>query len=95
MSDRPTAAPRTPSSRLRPFLPTALLAALGAGLAAAYAHFVGCRTGTCLITSNVWTAGAYGALVGGLVGWPGRRKDGGTARSPDEPDPDGAASSHL
>jgi hypothetical protein len=49
-------------------------AALGAILGAAYAHFIGCRTGTCPLTSNVWTAGLYGALVGGLAGWPGRNR---------------------
>ncbi len=52
----------------------ALLAALvGAGLGAAYAHFIGCRTGTCPLTSSVWTAGLYGAAVGALGGWPNRR----------------------
>ncbi len=48
----------------------ALVGALGAG---AYAHFVGCRTGTCPITSNVWIAALYGAGVGAAVGWPNRR----------------------
>lgn len=48
-------------------------AALGAALGAAYAHFIGCRTGTCPLTSSAWAAGLYGALVGGLAGWPGRR----------------------
>ncbi len=48
-------------------------AALGAALGAAYAHFIGCRTGTCPLTSSVWTAGLYGAVVGGIAGWPGRR----------------------
>jgi hypothetical protein len=46
----------------------------GAALMAAYAHFIGCRTGTCLLTSNVWIASIYGAVVGALVGWPGRRE---------------------
>jgi len=50
-----------------------LTAALGAAGGAAYAHFIGCRTGTCPLTSNVWVAGLYGALVGGIVGWPNRR----------------------
>ncbi|MBI5067275.1 MAG: hypothetical protein HZB56_03475 [Deltaproteobacteria bacterium] len=47
-------------------------AALGAAAGAAYAHFIGCRTGTCPLTSNVWTAGLYGAFVGGIAGWPSR-----------------------
>ncbi len=46
--------------------------ALGAAAGAAYAHFIGCRTGTCPITSNVWVSAVYGATVGGLVGWPAR-----------------------
>ncbi len=44
-------------------------AAAGAALGAAYAHFIGCRTGTCPITSSVWTASIYGAVVGALMGW--------------------------
>ncbi len=47
---------------------------LGAGAAAAYAHFVGCRTGTCPLTSNVWVATIYGGAVGALVGWPSRAR---------------------
>jgi hypothetical protein len=54
----------------------ALTALIGAAAGAAYAHFIGCRTGTCPITSNVWTAGLYGAVMGAFVGWPSR-----TARS--------------
>jgi TctA family transporter len=53
-------------------LRTLLAAVLGAVLAGAYAHFVGCRTATCLITSSVWTAALYGGSVGAIVGWPGR-----------------------
>jgi hypothetical protein len=48
-------------------------AALGAGLGAAYAHFIGCRTGTCLITSSVWVAALYGGGVGLVAGWPSRQ----------------------
>ncbi len=59
----------------RRFLVTAITAGLGAGAAWAYAYFVGCRTGTCPLTSNVWTASGFGALIGLLVGWPGPRKD--------------------
>ncbi len=51
---------------------TAVVALLGAGAAAGYAHFVGCNTGTCPLTSNVWTASVYGAVVGGIAGWPAR-----------------------
>lgn len=48
---------------------------LGASAAAAYAHFVGCRTGTCPLTSSVWIASFYGGAVGALVGWPDRRAE--------------------
>ncbi len=68
-----TAAVRGPRGARR-FLGTAIVAALGAGVAWAYAYFVGCRTGTCPITSNVWTAGLYGGGVGALAGWPARRR---------------------
>lgn len=53
---------------------TAVVGLLGASVAAAYAYFIGCRTGTCPITSNVWTASLYGTVVGGLVGWPVRAR---------------------
>lgn len=39
--------------------------ALGAALGAVYAHFVGCRTGGCPLTSNPLIA----APLGGLLGW--------------------------
>jgi hypothetical protein len=62
----------------------AVLAALvGAGAAAAYAYFVGCRTGTCLITSNVWTASLYGASIGAVAGWPTRRAPAAQERAAD------------
>ena len=68
-----TTAPPSRWGRLSRSPLRALLAA-GAGAAgmAAYAHFIGCRTGTCPLTSNVWIASLYGAVVGTLVGWPRR-----------------------
>ncbi|MFL5422804.1 MAG: DUF6132 family protein [Myxococcales bacterium] len=51
---------------------TATGALLFAAAAATYALLVGCKTGTCPLTSNVWTASLYGAVVGGLLGWPDR-----------------------
>lgn len=71
MSERSAPPPRTPPPRLRPFLPTALLAALGGGLAAAYAHLVGCRTGTCLITSSIWMSAAFFGFTGAVIAHPG------------------------
>ncbi len=46
--------------------------ALGGGL---YAHFVGCRTGTCLLTSNVWTAALFFGVTGAVALSPSRPKD--------------------
>ena len=47
----------------------AALGALGGGL---YAHFVGCRTGTCALTSNVWTASLFFGLTGAIALMPGK-----------------------
>lgn len=66
----PTATPRP---RGRRWLFAVVSAALGAALAGAYAYFIGCRTGSCPLTSNVWTASLYGSVIGLVVGWPGRR----------------------
>jgi hypothetical protein len=68
---RPAAPPR--GAGLRRFRFTAVSALLGAGVAGAYAHFIGCKTGTCPLTSNVWTASLYGGLVGLFASWPARR----------------------
>ena len=42
----------------------------GAAGLAAYSHFIGCRTGSCLLTSDVRTATVLGAVLGTLIGWP-------------------------
>ncbi len=75
-------AAHTPPEPARPgfsrsHLRTVAGAVIGAAAGAAYAHFIGCRTGTCPITSSVWTAGLYGAVVGALAGWPGRDRPAG------------------
>ncbi len=54
---------------------TLLGAVVGAVGGALYAHFIGCRTGTCAITSSVWTAGLFFGITGAVVGMPGPRKD--------------------
>ncbi len=54
---------------------TLLAVLLGAAVGVGYSRLVGCRTGTCPLTSNAWTAGLYGALVGLVMtmGWSGAR----------------------
>lgn len=54
--------------------------AIGAALGAAYAYFIGCRTGTCPLTGNVWIAAAFFGFTGGIVGLPGPRRAGGGER---------------
>jgi hypothetical protein len=49
-------------------LRTALFVAGGALAGFLYARFVGCKTGACPLTSNVYTASLYGAVVGLLAG---------------------------
>jgi hypothetical protein len=47
--------------------------AIGAGAGAAYAHFVGCATGGCPLTSNPVVAAAVGGLLGySISGGPSR-----------------------
>lgn len=48
----------------RSFIVKAGVIILGAALGYAYYHFVGCRTGTCPITSNPWISTGYGAFFG-------------------------------
>lgn len=52
---------------------TAAGAGLGAIAGAAYAFFIGCNTGTCPLTSNIWTAALFFGFTGGVVGIPGPR----------------------
>jgi len=59
---------------------TALGVLLGAAGGAAYAHFVGCHTGTCPLTGNVWTAALFFGFTGGVALAPGSRAAGGEAR---------------
>jgi len=41
---------------------------IGALAGFAYNRFIGCRTGTCLITGNPYAATIYGAVIGFVVG---------------------------
>ena len=42
-------------------------AVMGGGLGFAYYKFVGCSTGTCLLTSNPIISAIYGAVLGALI----------------------------
>jgi len=61
----------------------AAVGALGGWL---YWYFIGCRTGTCLISSNVWISTGYWGVVGGiaLMPWaaPRERVQGGDEAGP-------------
>lgn len=57
--------------KLRAQWRTLLGVAIGAVLGGGYAYFIGCRTGTCPLTSSVWTAAAFFGFTGGVVGFPG------------------------
>jgi hypothetical protein len=46
---------------------TVLSVVLGAVAGLAYQRFIGCRTGTCPITSNPCVSTLYGALMGFLL----------------------------
>ncbi len=45
-----------------------LFALAGSTVMYLYYYFVGCKTGTCLITSSPTISSGYGLLFGGLVG---------------------------
>jgi hypothetical protein len=45
-----------------------LFGVAGALLGFAYYYFIGCRTGSCAITSNPYISTAYGTLLGVLLG---------------------------
>ncbi|MGC3998235.1 MAG: DUF6132 family protein [Anaeromyxobacter sp.] len=77
----------TARALLRRHRRTLLAALIGALAGAAYAHFVGCRTGTCPITSSVWTAALYFGVTGALVGAPGPSRRSVPAERGDPPAP--------
>ncbi len=61
-------------SRLRPHWRTLLGALIGGGGGALYAYLIGCQSGTCLLTSNVWTSALFFGFTGAVVGAPGPRE---------------------
>lgn len=46
---------------------------LGAVLGYAYYYYVGCRAGTCPITSNPWISTGYGAFFAAVLVWGSRK----------------------
>lgn len=46
----------------------------GAGLGYAYYYFIGCRTGSCPLTSNPWISTLYGAFMGLILAIPNKKK---------------------
>ena len=56
----------------RSYVRAGAMAILGASAGGQYAHFVGCRTGSCPLTASIWRAGIFGVLTGAIVGWPVR-----------------------
>lgn len=46
---------------------TLLYIVLGAAAGLAYQRFIGCRSGTCAITSNPYVSTMYGALMGYML----------------------------
>jgi hypothetical protein len=38
-----------------------------------YYYFIGCSTGTCPITSNPYVSVLYGALIGTILSFPGKK----------------------
>ncbi len=53
---------------LKRYFPIAIAAIIGAGAGYLYYLFVGCASGTCVITSNPVISTLYFALLGGLLG---------------------------
>jgi hypothetical protein len=56
----------------KPWLMRTSLSITGAGLGYAYYYFIGCRGGTCPITSNPYISTLYGAGIGLLI--PAKKK---------------------
>jgi len=46
---------------------TLISVALGAVAGYAWYHYVGCESGTCVITARWWTSTSYGAVMGYLA----------------------------
>ena len=53
---------------IKKYIIIAVFALLGSTTMYLYWFFVGCKTGTCLITSSPTISSGYGLLFGGLLG---------------------------
>ena len=52
----------------------AIFGFIGAIAGYAYYYYIGCRTGTCAITSNPYISTGYGAMVALLLSWSGKKE---------------------
>ena len=57
---------------MKPIYRILLGVAVGAGLGLGYHFLVGCGTGTCPISGNVWISTLYGSLLGLVLVSPSR-----------------------
>ena len=66
------------SKKWKRYLPTMILAVMGAIGGYLYYRFVGCASGACPITSNPYISTVYGGVLGALIGYivtPGKKKE--------------------
>jgi hypothetical protein len=54
-------------SKLQPYRRQIIATLIGATLGFSYYFFIGCSSGTCMITSNPFVSTGYGALMGFLL----------------------------
>lgn len=47
---------------------------LGAAVGFAYYYFIGCQSGSCPIQSNPYFSTLYGAMLGGILIFPSKKK---------------------
>jgi hypothetical protein len=47
---------------------------IGGAIGFAYYYFIGCRTGSCPITSTWYISTIYGMFTGGILGFPQKEK---------------------
>jgi len=78
-TEQPPSVPPTHAARLLGWLReggwrSMALGAFGALAGGGYAHFIGCRGGSCVLLSSVRSASVAGALFGLVIGWPAPSK---------------------